>query len=197
VRVARVALASNRQLFALFVVAFLFDRQHLALKEEEMSTVLLFNQKFLCLNSIIQDCFSVERQSRLTSTVIERPWAAGLQRLLNERPGLKKGKLAEMAGIRPGTISGILNQPIQPDTASLKALCLALSEWDRRGNPKAPDVEMWEFFVSDDQSRLLRMKAAQSTALVAPPLTPDEKTALVADVIELLSQRPELLRRKA
>jgi hypothetical protein len=162
-----------------------------------MSTVLLFNQKFFCLNNNIQDCFSVERQSRLGRTVIERPWAAGLQRLLNERPGLKKGKLAEMAGIRPGTISGILNQPIQPDTASIKALCVALSEWDRRGNPNAPDVEMWEFFVSDDQSKMLRTKAAQVTALVAPPMTSDEKTALVSEIVDLLAQRPELLRRKA
>jgi hypothetical protein len=102
---------------------------------------------------------------------VDRPWANALSRLLAQRH-LQKGKLADLcldgAGkpMRPGTISAVANSPKAPDVATLQRLADGLTKFDRATNPQAPPVELWEFFVSDEQAALLHQaKQAQSTLI--------------------------------
>lgn len=129
--------------------------------------VLLFNRNYLRFNVNIQDCFTLERKGKLVS-VMDRPWANGLNRLLAERRGLKKGKLAELCpGDKPGKsmraplISSVLNSDAAPSVETLQRLATGLTRYDRKLNPKAPDVELWEFFVSDEQAAALRDRAVK------------------------------------
>lgn len=122
-----------------------------------MSTVILFQREYLRSSVNIQDCFSVDRKDTLSSTVLDRPWASGLNRLIAERRGLKKGQLAEIGGFRPALISAVLSPATQfPDLESLTKIAKGLTRYDRKLNPHAPDVELWEFFVSDEQAAALR-----------------------------------------
>ena len=94
---------------------------------------------------------------------MERPWAGGLDRLLKERQ-LKKSKFAELAGIRAATISVALHSARGPAIETLMALCRGFTTYDKRVNPTAPDVELWEFFVTDEQATLLRKNVAENHA---------------------------------
>lgn len=124
-----------------------------------MSTVLLFRSQYFRSDVNIQDCFTVERQCRLTRTVDERPWAAALSRLLatvRRKDGTlwKKGELAEKAGMRAGNISAMLHSPTCPEIPTLQALAKALG------------VPLWEFFVSDEQAAILHAQAKQRASLM-------------------------------
>lgn len=144
-----------------------------------MSTVILFTGKYLRQNENIYNCFSVERKRRLLSTVMDRPWANGLNRLLAERRGLKKGQLAEIGHFRPALISAVLSpDTTYPDIESLTKIAHGLTVYDRVTNPHAPDVELWEFFVSDEQAAVLRERV--------------KKTAQASDDEHLLKRGAEL-----
>jgi len=93
--------------------------------------------------------------------MLTRPWANGLLRLLAERRGLKKGQVAEAGKFRAALISAVLNSPKPPKIATLQKIASGFTRVDRHRNPKAPDVELWEFFVSDEQADLLRAKNQQ------------------------------------
>ena len=129
-----------------------------------LSTVIVFNRNFFRYNANIQDCFSVNRKSRLMLTVNDRPWVNGLNRLLAERGGLKKGQLAEVGNLRPALISAVANSPKPPDIKSLLRIAEAFTAYDRKFNPNAPGVELWEFFVSDEQAAALRDRASKTRA---------------------------------
>lgn len=123
-----------------------------------LSRPVLFNRNYLRSGVIIQHCFPLERQCRVRD--VERPWATGLARLLADRH-LKKGDLAELAGVRAGTISAVANSPKAPDIATLRRLADGFTKHDRHPdrNPHAPAVQLWEFFISDEQAALLRQAA--------------------------------------
>lgn len=128
-----------------------------------LSTPLLFQRHFFLSNVNIHHCFPFWRKDRLLD--VGRPWANGLARLLGERR-LKKGELAELADVRPGTVSAVANSPKAPDVATLQRLADGFTKFDRRGHPTAPAVELWEFFVSDEQAALLRQSAHKQQQLV-------------------------------
>jgi transcriptional regulator with XRE-family HTH domain len=96
---------------------------------------------------------------------VNRPWASGLARLLADTR-LKKSDLAELSGIRAGTISAVANSPKAPDIATLQRLADGFTKARRRGHPHAPAVELWHFFVSDEQAQLLQQSATQQRQLV-------------------------------
>lgn len=96
---------------------------------------------------------------------MHRPWADGLARLLTDRR-LKKGDLADLAGVRAGTISAVANSPKSPDIATLQRLADGFTAHDRRIDPKAPVVALWEFFVSSEQAALLRQASHSQQQLV-------------------------------
>ena len=136
-----------------------------------MSTPLLFRRQFLRYNVIIQHCFSPQRKSRLLALVRNGPWANGLNRLLAERRGLTKGKLEELiAGdvgkkARPAMISKIAKGDTDKfQMTALVKVAEALSKFDRLIDPHAPPVELWEFFVSDEQAAALRARAIKTRA---------------------------------
>ena len=127
-----------------------------------LSTPLPFKRKYWRHSVNIQHCFTLERKSRLSPVVDTRPWAAGLSRLLADRRGLKKGVLAEIADVRPALISAVLNSATPPDVKSLQRLAEGLTKYDRKLDPRAPAVEMWEFFVSDEQAVALHERAEKT-----------------------------------
>lgn len=125
---------------------------------------------------------------------MDRPWAYGLSRLLTARPGLKKGVLAERADLKGGTISGLLNGPKPPHVATLQKLADALTAYDRLKNPQAPAVQLWEFFVSDEQAMILKQadqtrqhlaKQENLAAVVIRQLAPAVAAAVAAAVTGL------------
>jgi len=125
-----------------------------------MSTLLRFRSNYFRSDVNIQACLTLERQSRLPVTVIDRPWAAALQRLLGtvRRPDgslWKKGDLAEAARVRPATISALLNSAQFPETKTLKSIADVFQ------------VELWEFFVNDEQAAVLHSHGAQRRRLQA------------------------------
>jgi hypothetical protein len=143
-----------------------------------MSTLLLFNQQSLRFSVNIQPCFTLQRKCRLTFPyMVERPWARAVDRLMKER-GLKDIELVGKGGItRQGTISAVRNSPRPPKTDTLMRIAAAIQDAQRlkHGVPPQP-VPLWEFFVTDEQSALLRQHAAGIAALTKPAEpTPEEK----------------------
>jgi hypothetical protein len=92
----------------------------------------------------------------------ERPWANGLNRLLAARRGLKKGLLAEMSDVRPALISAVANSVTPPTIPTLQRIADGFTKYDRRHDPNAPAVELWEFFVTDEQAHALRDRATKT-----------------------------------
>lgn len=137
-----------------------------------IARVLLFKGKFYRSSVIIPDCFTLERKGIVSA--VERPWAYALDRMLADRR-LKKTDLAELAGVRPGTISAVANSPKAPDVATLQRLADGLTKHDRSENLQAPAVALWEFFVSDEQAALLHQSAQSQQRLVKQ----EELTSLV------------------
>lgn len=156
-----------------------------------MSTVLSFNRKYLRHGANIQSRLTLYRQIRLCFTDMERPWANALDRLLAERRGLRKGALAQMANVRPGTISAVANSPKPPTVPTLQSIADALTAYDRRGNPTAPEVGLWEFFVTDEQAGTLR-DVATATAEArrkAQPSTVADSLSQMQDALATLQQQ--------
>jgi hypothetical protein len=125
----------------------------------------------------MQTCITTCRNDRLVWTLMShRPWAVGLARLLRER-SLENKDLLPYGLSRSGTISDVLHQPHKPSIATLQQLCQVFTAYDRRdGNVHALAVELWEFFVSDEQAKVLRTLTAQQAALLKPAEpTPEEK----------------------
>lgn len=124
-----------------------------------MSSLLPFRSKYFRSNVNIQTCLTLESKSRLCGTVVaDRPWAAALQRLLatvrrDDGSLWKKGDLADAAKVRPATVSALLNSPAPPNTGTLIALAKVLK------------VELWEFFVNDEQAAVLYAHAAHRRSL--------------------------------
>jgi hypothetical protein len=111
---------------------------------------------------------------------MDRPWAAAVDRLLKRR-GVKPVALTAFGLKRPGTISDLRNQPKRPDIQTLQHVADVLTAYDRRhrgGNPHAPAVALWEFFVSEDQAELLHKQAAHTADLMKPP-PPDPMREMV------------------
>lgn len=136
---------------------------------------MLFQRHFLRFKQNIPYCFTLERQSRLFSVVPNRPWAAALERLLRERH-MKKGELAELADMRAGNISRILNSPRPPEVPTLQRIAAALG------------VELWEFFVSDEQAMVLRAQTKQRQVII------DEQDTLKRFEQEAIAKYAESLR---
>ena len=142
-----------------------------------MSTVIPFKNHCLRFNGNMLGCITLERKCRLSYTVAVKPWAAALQRLLRERPGLEKGALARLCPDRDGSwsesktapkhlpigrISDLLNPNRgAPHVATLQRLVEGFNRWNRL-NPEAnlAEVQLWEFFVTDEQSTVLRNREA-------------------------------------
>jgi hypothetical protein len=59
----------------------------------------------------------------------------------------------------------VLNSPKAPEIESLIRIAQGVTKFDRMTDPHAPAIELWEFFVSDEQSELLRAKAVQHKSL--------------------------------
>jgi hypothetical protein len=147
-----------------------------------MSTLLSFTGKYLPQNANIHNCFSLERKVTLSGTVHERPWANGLNRLIAERRGLKKGQLAKIGEFRPALISAVLSPAAKyPDIESLIKIAKGLTAFDRKHNPHAPAVELWEFFVTDEQAAALRDRAVKTR-------TQNEDEALFERAAQLLAE---------
>jgi hypothetical protein len=147
-----------------------------------MSTVLSFMGKYLPQNENIYNCFSLERKVTLSLTVLDRPWANGLNRLLAERRGLKKGQLAEIGDFRPALISAVLSPATKyPDIESLIKIAKGLTAFDRKHNPHAPAVELWEFFVTDEQAAALRDRAVKTR-------TQNEHETLLARAMQIATE---------
>lgn len=125
--------------------------------------MLLFQRKDCRYSVNIPTRLTLERKGIVLR--VDRPWANGLARLLTNRR-LQKGKLAELAGVRPGTISAVANSPKAPDVATLQRLADGFTKHDRTENLQAPAVALWEFFVSDEQANLLHQSAAHDRQLV-------------------------------
>lgn len=151
-----------------------------------LSSPVLFKGNFLRHNDNIHDCFTLQRK-RIVSTV-ERPWAAGLARLLTDRR-LKKGDLADLAGVRAGTISAVANSPKAPDIATLQRLADGFTRHDRLSHPQAPAVGLWEFFVSDEQAALLRESAHKQQQLVAQDQLIDRVMGRLAPLVTSVLQQ--------
>ena len=128
-----------------------------------MSSTLLFHRHFLRSSVNIPTGLAPERQCRLP--FVDRPWASGLHRLLAERR-MKKQDLADLAGVRPGTISAVVNSPRPPEIPTLQRLAEGFTKYDRQANPRAPEVPMWHFFVTDEQAALLTASASKHQELV-------------------------------
>lgn len=128
-----------------------------------MSSVLLFQRNCFRSSVNIPAGLTLDRKHIVLS--VERPWANALARLLTDRR-LAKGALAKLADVRPGTISAVANSPKAPDVATLRRLADGFTEHDRQKNPNAPAVELWEFFVSDEQAALLQQAARKHEQLV-------------------------------
>lgn len=149
-----------------------------------MSSVLLFQRYFYRQSVNIPAGLTLERHCRLHG--VTRPWVNGLARLLADRR-LKKGDLAELARVRPGTVSAVANSPKSPDIATLQKLADGFTKHDRAKTPSAPAVELWEFFVNDEQAHILRTashtrqqlaKQEDLTALVIRELAPAVASAI-------------------
>jgi len=149
-------------------------------RQLKMSTWFLFQRHKFRHSVNIPTGLSVERKSIVLS--VDRPWAFGLSRLLADRR-LKKGDLAELAGVRPGTISAVANSPKAPDVSTLQRLADGLTQFDRRGNPAAPTVELWEFFVTDEQAALLRESASKQQQLVSQDQLIDRVMSRLAPLV--------------
>lgn len=146
-----------------------------------MSTLLSFTGKYLPQNENIYNCFSLDRKVTLCLTVLERPWANGLNRLLAERRGLKKGQLAKIGEFRPALISAVLSPATKyPDIESLIKIAKGLTLFDRKHNPHAPAVELWEFFVTDEQAAALRDRAVKTR-------TQNDDEALLARTMQIVA----------
>lgn len=150
-----------------------------------MSRPLLFQAYYLRQNVNIPTCFTAERKNILADVVQNRPWANGLNRLLAERRGLKKGQVAEAGKFRPALISGVLNSPKAPDISTLQRIASAITTIDRRGNHAAPAVELWEFFVTDEQAAVLRERAEKARSVQVEP----SDDVLMEQFREFLKQR--------
>lgn len=164
-----------------------------------MSTLLPFRRNYLRYNNNIHSRLTLQRKSRLCGIVEGRPWAGALDRLLAERRGLKKGELAKLAGVRPGTISAVANSPKPPEIRTLQALADALTAYDRRGNATAPAVELWEFFVSDEQAAALRhINTAKADALrqSQPATMADTLQSMQRAIVTLQQQLTDLEQKR-
>lgn len=135
-------------------------------------------------------CISQWRKSRLGQYVAEFLWAAGLARLLRER-GIKATVLAEHAHVPASRISE-LKKSDRPFLPLIQQLVDGFNTYDRTAKFKAETaVEVWEFFVSDEQSAALRhLKAAHDDALRKS--TPDS----LADQIRSLRESVDALERQ-
>lgn len=160
-----------------------------------MSTILAFNREFSRSDVNILTCLTLERKDRLRSTVAMTPWAAGLTRLLAERR-LKKGALAELSKdesgkpMRAGTISAVLNSDAPPEVRTLLRIADGFAAFDRlHPDQKFPPVELWEFFVSDEQSELLRHRDAVTRAVV------DERALRERVKQQLIAEQSERIER--
>ena len=161
-----------------------------------MSTTISFNRQYLRYRVNIQDCFSLQRKRKLILPVNMSPWTAGLARLLAERRGLTKDKLALLAPpdekgrpFRPAMISKIAKGDSDLFLVSyLTRLAQGFTKFDRdktqnsKADPDAPAVELWEFFVSDEQAAVLRERAVKTRQ-------PAIDDSLVQEFIEFVKQR--------
>jgi hypothetical protein len=118
---------------------------------------------------------------------VNRPWASGLARLLTETH-LKKGDLAEWAGVRAGTISAVANSPKAPDIATLQRLADGFTKAVQRKNPQAMPIELWQFFVNDEQAALLVQSRSQQRQLVSEDEMLDRVMARLAPVVTTVLQ---------
>lgn len=168
-----------------------------------MSTLILFKRQYFQFNGNIPTCFTAERKGRLPSVEGLRPWIAGLERLLRERRGLKKGELAALSPndkgefvpdppkghkpkhMRPGAISSLLSPTGgAPTVDTLSRLVDGFNRWNRlHQDAGLPDVELWEFFVTDEQSALLRQKAAHAQTVAKEEDEAARITRIVMDVM--------------
>lgn len=115
------------------------------------------------------------------------PWANGLSRLLAARRGLKKGDLAEIGGFRPALISSLLNSVAIPEVSSIQKVADALTTYDRKFNPNAPAVDLWEFFVSDEQAAALhQIEVAKAEAV--KQANPESVSAKLAEMMESIRE---------
>lgn len=109
--------------------------------------------KLFGIGVTIHPCISYWRKGRLSVTVTgSYPWARALTRLLADK-GWTSSQLAEKADVPTSRISE-LKKTDRPYMPFVQKLADALG------------VELWEFFVSDEQSRVLRqIKSAQQHAV--------------------------------
>jgi transcriptional regulator with XRE-family HTH domain len=148
-----------------------------------MSISFFLHRKNLRYVVNMQYCFSSQRKRRLVPDVLNRPWANGLNRLLAERRGLKKGDLAKLADVRPALISAVLSAATPPKVPTLERIAAGFTRYDRQQNLASPppEVELWEFFVSDEQSAALRERVIKSR-------TESSDEALLAKAVGMFSE---------
>ena len=132
-------------------------------------------------------------------------WVIGLDRLLAERR-LQKKDLALLAAddagrpMRPANISHVASGIVTPDIVTLQRLARGFTLWDRggiegvrnpKGDPNAPDVALWEFFVSDEESELLRTRAQQMRTVNIPAIAAQVKQHVIkefGDVVDRVTE---------
>jgi len=152
-----------------------------------VSRLIQFRGAYFNSAVIIPPCITAKRKPTLF-VLMDRPWAAAIDRLLKRR-GVKPVELSAFGLKRPGTISDLRNQPKRPDIQTLQHVADVLTAYDRRsqgGTPHAPAVELWEFFVSEDQAELLYRQAAHTAELMKPP-APDPMRELVEKMVAFMA----------
>lgn len=135
---------------------------------------------------------SVRRYGRLNVRVETTPpsWVDAINRLLRAKERLdpfdrnktrqkrwNQGDLAEAAGVRPNTLSEILNGKREPSIDTLTKLATAF------------EVPLWAFFVSERQSSLLLDQQANDAVMQRRNTIKDEIGQMVAELLQPVAQK--------
>lgn len=115
-------------------------------------------------------------------------WGQAIQRLLAER-GWTQKRLATAASVRPNTLTNIIKHGRHTDTVTLTRIASAL------------EVDLAEFFISDDQKDILRTHHRDRVERVAERVM-SELTATVSRLVredfeKLLDQQSDAPRVQA
>jgi transcriptional regulator with XRE-family HTH domain len=102
-------------------------------------------------NGNILSGISPKRYARV-SELVQKPWVQPIRRLLLAK-GWTQGELADKAGMRPNTLSEAMNGR-SPRMDTLEQIAAAF------------DVPLFELFVSEEQSTLLRQASQNQRQLV-------------------------------
>jgi transcriptional regulator with XRE-family HTH domain len=117
---------------------------------------------------------SVKRYGKVYLTLMERVWIPALRRLMAAK-SWKQQDLADASGVRPNTISDLLNAT-DPRIETLAALAKAL------------DVPLWALFCTAHEHALFTERLRQDDASVTASKQREDLRALVQSEMEPLME---------